>query len=184
MDSHFLISLRPAPTMTLLARIFVAGLLSCLVAAGAAVGTAGTASAAPAPPSAVSQATSRPAMAPGNYEKRVQHWVNVQRRRHDLGRLRFARCTDRTAERWSSHLARNNLFYHQSMQRLLTRCNARYAGETLGRGAIAPRRLVRMWMHSDGHRHVLMSSKARRIGIGAEPDAHGRWVIAANFMRF
>ncbi|HJR36919.1 MAG TPA: CAP domain-containing protein, partial [Nocardioidaceae bacterium] len=61
---------------------------------------------------------------------------------------------------------------------------AMYAGETLGRGAISPRRLVRMWMHSDGHRHVLLSRKSRRIGIGAVPDAYGRWVVAANFMRF
>jgi uncharacterized protein YkwD len=69
------------------------------------------------------------------------------------------------------------------MEDLLTRCDARYAGETLARGSVAPRRLVRMWMHSDGHRRVLMSSKARRIGIGASPDTQGRWVVAANFMR-
>ena len=63
-------------------------------------------------------------------------------------------------------------------------CNAVYAGETLGRGTITPRTLVRMWMRSDGHRAVLLNSKSRRIGVGATPDSSGRWVVAANFMRF
>jgi cysteine-rich secretory family protein len=62
--------------------------------------------------------------------------------------------------------------------------DAYYAGETLGRGAITPKTLVTMWMHSAPHRHVLMSKSPTRIGIGATPNAHGEWVVAANFMRF
>ena len=123
-------------------------------------------------------------MSPGDYEKRVQHWVNVVREGHGLPRLRVASCTDRVAERWNTHLAANDLFYHQSMEEILYRCDARYAGETLGRGAITPRVLVQMWMDSDGHRAVLMSPQARRIGVAAQPDAYGRWVTTADFMRF
>jgi uncharacterized protein YkwD len=174
MDTHPSGALRPA-------------LLSILVVAALALTTA-PASAAPAQSGASSKAVAMamrsPALAPSTYEKRVQRWINKERRQRNLAPLRFARCADRTAERWSGHLARNNAFHHQSMQRVLKRCNARYAGETLGRGAIWPKRLVRMWMESDGHRHVLLSPNARRIGIGAKPDVHGRWVTAANFVRF
>ena len=133
---------------------------------------------------ATNSSASSPAMSPRVYEKRVQHQVNVVRKAHGLPRLRVARCTDDVAERWNAHLAKNDLFYHQSMWDILDRCDARYAGETLGRGAITPRVLVQMWMHSEGHRAVLMSPLARRIGVAARPDAFGRWVTTADFMRF
>lgn len=125
-----------------------------------------------------------PAMSTTSYENDVQRWINVQRDKHGLRHLRVATCTDRVAERWGSYLAANDAFYHQSMDRLIEVCNARYAGETLGRGAISPRRLVRMWMNSPSHRKILLSKHPRRVGIGAYPDAYGQWVVAADFMRF
>ena len=62
-------------------------------------------------------------------------------------------------------------------------CGARYVGETLGRGAISPRALVGLWMHSTPHRRVLLSRSPRHIGVGATPDRHGAWVVTANLMR-
>ena len=123
-------------------------------------------------------------MRPGVYERRVQYWVNVQRRRHGLRRVHLETCTDRMAERWTTHLVRRNRFYHRSMWRIINRCDAYYAGETLGRGAIWPHRLVQMWMRSPGHRHILLSRKAHRIGVGSRVDRYGRWVTTANFTRF
>lgn len=117
------------------------------------------------------------------YEARVQKLINKRRTNNGLRRVRFIHCADGTAERWSRHLAANDLFYHQSMDVVLTKCDAVYAGETLGRGGMTPRRLVRMWMRSPGHRAVLLSRKARRIGVGATRDDQGRWVVAANFVR-
>ena len=70
------------------------------------------------------------------------------------------------------------------MSYVLNRCDARYAGETLGRGTMSPRRLVTMWMRSPAHRSVLLSRKSRRIGVGVAPDRYGRWVITANFVRY
>lgn len=124
------------------------------------------------------------ALAPSTYETRVQRWVNRRRANHHLPRVRISRCPDRTAERWSRHLAATGRFYHQSMRTVLRRCDARYAGETLGRGSMRPKRLVRMWMKSPGHRKILLSRKARRIGIGAEPVGRGGWVVTANFVRY
>lgn len=117
------------------------------------------------------------------YEYRVQQLVNERRAARGLPRLSLASCPESTAERWARYLAANNAFYHQSMTRVLNTCNATYAAENLGRGTMTPRRLVQMWMESPTHRAVMLSSKPRRIGIGAAIDGRGRWVIAANFIR-
>lgn len=137
----------------------------------------------PAPTASATTAVS-PAMAPDTYESRIEYWINRKRGRHGLPAVRLARCADLVAERWARYLADNDAFYHQSMTDVLNRCDASWAGETLGRGAVSPRRLVRAWMHSPEHRAILLSRKARRIGVGAAPDAFGRWVVAADFMRF
>jgi uncharacterized protein YkwD len=133
---------------------------------------------------AFAQVEESSAIAPSTYESAVQYWINGVRRDHGLAKLRIASCTDDVAERWSAHLAKTGGFYHQSMYDVLDRCDARYAGETLGRGGMTPRHLVQLWMESPAHRAVLLSDKSRRIGVGAERDAVGRWVVAANFMRF
>ena len=136
------------------------------------------------PASAVTAGTTVARMDSGTYEKRVQYHVNRVRRHRELRPLRLASCADQVAERWSRHLASTGRFYHQSMYRVLDACEATYAGETLGKGAITPRQLVRMWMHSPGHRAILVSHKPRRIGVGARLNTDGRWVTAASFMRF
>lgn len=118
------------------------------------------------------------------YETKVQKLINQRRANRGLVRLRLASCPEGTSKRWSQHLAATDSFYHQSMGTVLSKCDATYAGETLGRGTMSPRKLVRMWMQSPGHRAVLMSKKPRRIGIGATRDSSGRWVVAANFVRF
>lgn len=180
MDTQFLSAPRPARLRTISARLVASGLVCALAVAGIALGTT-TASVAAV---SVSASQSYPAMAPSTYERRVKRLINKRRERHNVRSVRFARCADGVAERWSSYLASNDLFYHQDMGDVLDRCNAMYAGETLGRGAISPRTLVRMWMQSPPHRRVLLNSASRRIGIGAKPDAYGRWVVAANFIRF
>lgn len=170
--------LRPAlkiVTTALVTTIAVAG-----VTAGPSSSTAAPAKAQVKPVAAVAVF---PAYSDTYYEQGVQYWVNVQRKRHGLKPLKFASCTDAVAENWSSVLASTNSFYHQSMTKLLARCHAYYAGETLGRGAITPKTLVSMWMKSPPHHHVLMSRSPTRIGIGATPNANGEWVVAANFMR-
>jgi uncharacterized protein YkwD len=116
------------------------------------------------------------------YESRLQAVINDRRAAHGLRPLRVDRCTDRIAERWGRHLARNGAFEHQSLSPLLRRCDARWAGETLAYGRVTPARMVRMWMHSPGHRAILLSRRATHVGIGAARDSRG-WVVAADFTR-
>jgi uncharacterized protein YkwD len=122
-------------------------------------------------------------MSSSTYESKVQYHVNQVRAARGLPKLRLESCTDGTAERWAKYLATSGEFYHQSMMKIINKCDAYYAGETLGRGAISPKTLVTMWMNSPAHKDVLLSKHARRIGVGAYVSG-GQWVTAANFTKF
>jgi uncharacterized protein YkwD len=141
-----------------------------------------SAQAVPAPVAKV--AAAQPQLSTDTYENRVRFWINQKRAAHGLKPLRHEACTDRVAERWGSFLAVNAKFVHQSMGDILDTCNARYAGETLAKGPVGPKQMVKLWMNSPGHRAILLSKSPRRIGIGAYPDATGTWVVAADFTRF
>jgi len=160
-------ALRPA------LRAFAAALAATL----ATFGLTAVSSPAQAAGSAVMQ------MSASTYESKVQYHVNQKRAARGLPKLRLESCTDGTAERWAKHLATSGEFYHQSMMTIINRCDAYYAGETLGRGAISPKTLVKMWMNSPAHKDVLLSKHARRIGVGAYVSG-GQWVTAANFTKF
>ena len=174
---NLVLVLRPAR------KLLTTALVTLVTAAGVTAAAPSTATAATPAVSLVATANVFPAYSSAYYEQGVQYWVNRVRKQHNLRSLSFARCTDSVAKNWSNVLATTNSFYHQSMTKLLYKCNAYYAGETLGKGAITPRTLVTMWMHSPPHRAVLMSRSPNRIGIGATPSASGEWVVAANFMK-
>jgi uncharacterized protein YkwD len=161
-------------------------LITGLLAVLAGLLALGLLSAVPATAATAAQTSTQTsaAAAADDYELRLLRRMNRVRVNHGLPRVRRAACAEQVAQRWSSHLAATNLFFHQSMGDLLDKCSATYAGETLGRGTMTPRRLVRMWLDSPPHRAVLLSDKPRRIGLGTTMDNSGRWVIAANFMRF
>jgi len=177
--------MNPACTLRPLRRVLAAAAVGVVALAGVTAGPSATTSAGAAHHGfSLAAVSARPAYSTSTYESQVQYYVNVERKRHGLAPLSLASCTDSAAERWSAYLAAHDAFYHQSMTALLKRCNARYAGETLAKGNITPRTLVTMWMNSPVHRHVMLSSSPRRIGVGAVPDSHGQWVVAANYMRF
>lgn len=173
---------RPRQTRRSGTRWLLALTSTAMVAAGLATTTA-PAQALPAPTAVQVTTTATTLSAADLYERRVRVLINRKRAARGLPRLRPAACPDGTALRWSRHLAATDTFYHQSMTTVLDTCNAQYAGETLGRGSMSPSRLVYLWMHSSGHRAVLLSTKSRRFGVGAVPYGTG-WVVAANFVRF
>ena len=123
-------------------------------------------------------------ISPDTYEARVISWINRERADRGLAPVRQHSCTDLYAERWSRYLGRNLEFFHQDLDPFFSQCNARYAGETLARGAVTPRAMVQLWMNSDGHRAILLSKNPRRIGVGAFLDSRGDWLVAADFTRF
>jgi uncharacterized protein YkwD len=123
-------------------------------------------------------------IAPDTFESRVIVWINRERTARGLVPVKAQSCTDYYAERWSRYLGRNLEFFHQQLDPFFDRCHATYAGETLARGAVTPQEMVQLWMHSDGHRAILLSRSPRRIGVGAFLDSRGDWLVAADFTRF
>ena len=121
---------------------------------------------------------------PDSYESRVITWINREREAHGLAPVKQQACTDYYAERWSRYLGRNLEFFHQDLDPFFSKCHATYAGETLARGAVSPKEIVNLWMHSDGHRAILLSKNPRRVGVGAYLDSRGDWLVAADFTRF
>ena len=162
-------------------RMLLALTSTAMLGAGLTVTSTAPAQAMPTKTATVQVATAL--SAPDLYERRVRVLINRKRIARGLPRLRPAACVNGTSLRWSRHLAATGGFYHQSMTDVLNTCQAQYAGETLGRGSMTPNRLVYLWMHSPGHRTVLLSPKSRRFGVGATRYGTG-WVVAANFVRF
>ena len=159
------------------ARRILVAVIAVLASTFAVVGT----TAAPADAASLSYIRS---ISPDTFESRVIANINREREARGLRKVRAHSCTDYYAERWGRYLSRNLEFFHQDLGNVIEGCNARYAGETLAKGPIGPRGIVRAWMNSDGHRAILLSSKPSRVGIGAYSDANGYWVVAADFSRF
>ena len=108
-------------------------------------------------------------------ERKVVKLVNKYRAKHGRPHLRVSRRLNRVADRHSRDMARHNFFAHSSRDgtaastRVRRSTRARAVGENLAflssrRGAA--RRVVNMWIRSDGHRAVMLSSSFRRIGVG------------------
>ena len=148
---------------------------------GAATASGRTPSVAPAPVHGKKSLDEIRAMSPDDYARSVLRVINQKRAARDLPAVKLNACTDKLAESWGSYLATNLEFYHQDLSPFFKRCDARYAGETLARGAVSPKEMVRLWMSSEGHRHILLSKYPNRIGLGAYLDSRGDWLVAADF---
>jgi uncharacterized protein YkwD len=157
---------------------------ACLVSGSTSGTTAGAAHDTEVSTSVRTTLVSGSTLSAPDFEKKVQRLVNVRRERHDRRPLTLAPCTDKVANRWSTHLAATETLVHQSMRKVLRTCDAAYAGETIGSGDLTPTLLVTMWMQSPTHRKILLSASPRRIGVGARQSAGGEWFVTANFMRF
>lgn len=164
-------------------RVATAAAVGAIAVSGLLVGGATATAATPDGPAA-QPAAAKPALSASGYETKVLAGINRVRHRHHLPSVTTAPCAVRVATRWSTHLAATDTFEHQSMQKLLKTCDARYVGEVLGRGSVSPNRLVRMWLDSPPHRHILLSRQPKRIGVGATLNGRGEWVVAGNFMTF
>ncbi len=106
--------------------------------------------------------------------------INKKRHRHGLKGVDSKHALRKAGKRHSKYMQRHNCFAHQcpGEKDLVGRINATsylpcncywQVGETLawaagGRGT--PSAIVRAWMHSAPHRHVLLDGRLRNVGIG------------------
>jgi uncharacterized protein YkwD len=116
-------------------------------------------------------------------ERAIVRAINRQRARHGLARLRSNRRLARAADFHSWEMLDADYFAHESRdgspfhQRVRRYVSYRAIGETLAMvgscGKRSPRRIVRMWMNSPGHRAILLSSSYRRVGLGKRTGDYG-----------
>ena len=109
-----------------------------------------------------------PAVASANSaELRLFERVNAVRASHGLKPLRFSRSLSSSADRYSNYMMSRDYFGHSS--RIHASSRWRTLGEVIEyhRGTRARvRNTVRSWMHSSGHRALLLSSRFRFGGAG------------------
>jgi uncharacterized protein YkwD len=110
--------------------------------------------------------------------------INRVRRAHHLRPVRLTAPLARVARRHSSLMLKYDALSHSSFDgssfstRLQRAGKRRQYGETLawapsGAG-VSARALLRLWMDSPPHRHVLMNGRLRRVGVGRVYGAMGR----------
>ncbi len=100
-------------------------------------------------------------------QKRMLDRVNAVRAHHGLKPLRFAKSLSQSAARYSHTMMSRDYFGHGS--RIHASRRFRSLGEILEihRGKrIGIGRALRQWMHSPGHRSVILSSHFRFAGAG------------------
>ena len=109
--------------------------------------------------------------------------INRVRRAHHLRPVRLTAPLARVARRHSSLMLKYDALSHSSFDgssfstRLQRAGKRRQYGETLawapnGAGVNA-KVLLKLWLHSAPHRHVLMNGKLRRVGVGRVYGAMG-----------
>ena len=137
---------------------------------------------------------SSPASAAPTYADRMESAVivatNHARVQRDRRAVRGNACVDRMAESWARHLAQTRSLTHRSLGRVLNQCNRSYVSENLAKYPVSSgmtatqvaQRTVRAWMRSAEHRHNLLSSRPRVIGLGVAKGG-GAWFVVQNFAR-
>jgi uncharacterized protein YkwD len=116
-------------------------------------------------------------------EAKVIYWINQYRAARGKAAISGGSCVDGFAESWATKLNSTGEFKHQSLTPIINQCGASWAGETIARGNITPKQIVDLWMDSDPHRAIIMSSKPTRIGVGIKANSSGTRTVVADLIR-
>jgi uncharacterized protein YkwD len=121
-------------------------------------------------------------------ELRIVGFINSQRARHGLHRVRPSWEIARAADEHSRAMRARRAIWHGAFaSRVRRQVYARRVGEVVGwlRPATRradPRRIVSMWMHSPGHRAILLDRRMRWVGVGrVTTGRRGLSFITADF---
>jgi uncharacterized protein YkwD len=106
--------------------------------------------------------------------------MNSVRARHHLPALRLSRALARAASAHSSTMARSGLMSHGAFQQRISHyVDSRYVGENLAWASrCSGHAIVRMWLRSAPHRHIMLSPGFRRAGVGISRASHYCFVTA------
>ena len=109
-------------------------------------------------------------------ERAVVRAINRARSHHGLRSLRTESRLARAADAHSQHMLATDSFAHGAfVQRVRSFVGYHRIGETIAMLARCnARRAVRMWLHSPGHRAVVLSPGYSRVGVGRRVGRLGR----------
>ncbi len=107
-------------------------------------------------------------------ERVVFNLLNDIRRDHKLPPFTFSAALRASAREHSSDMLARQYFEHDAPNetfdhRIRRHLNSSLVGENIawGTGRYAtPQGLVRLWMNSPAHRHIILTRELRRIGLG------------------
>lgn len=122
------------------------------------------------------------ALAP-SFESEVLRLTNVERQKRGLRPLAVAGCTERMSSRGARAMAKCDKLRHQSMRKVARACGTRYIGENIAMGRpLGAAQVVRLWMHSQGHRANILNPRFGHLGVGASQSTRsGRVFVVQNF---
>jgi uncharacterized protein YkwD len=106
--------------------------------------------------------------------------LNKQRRAHGLRKLKENRRLDRASQRHANDMSRRNYFAHGDFvgriqaAHYLRGARSYTLGENIAWGSwdlATPRRIVKGWMNSPGHRANILNGRFHEIGLGVARGA-------------
>jgi uncharacterized protein YkwD len=106
--------------------------------------------------------------------------MNSVRARHNLPALQASHALTRAASHHSSDMARSGEFTHGAFQQRISHyVNSRVVGENLAWASrCSGRTIVRMWLRSAPHRHIMLMRDFSRAGVGISRASHFCYVTA------
>ena len=128
----------------------------------------------------VSLAAVCPATASARDGSSILRAMNSVRARHHLPALHASRALSHAASAHSSQMARSGLMSHGAFaQRIGHYVDSHRVGETLAWASrCSGRTIVRMWLRSAPHRHIMLMRGFRRAGVGISRASHFCFVTA------
>ena len=121
-----------------------------------------------------------PAAASARSDTSILRVMNSVRARHHLPALGASRALVRAASEHSSDMARSGVLTHGAFAtRISHYVRSRMVGENLAAATrCSSRTIVRMWLNSAPHRHILLMRSFRRAGVGISRASHFCFVTA------
>jgi uncharacterized protein YkwD len=121
-----------------------------------------------------------PAAASARSGGSILRTMNSVRARHHLPALHASHALTRAASAHSSDMARSGSMSHGAFQQRISQyVNSREVGENLAWSSrCSSRTIVRMWLRSAPHRHIMLMRGFRRAGVGISRASHFCFVTA------
>jgi uncharacterized protein YkwD len=107
---------------------------------------------------------------------RMLHLLNGVRNRHELPTFRINRELSTKALRHSRRMAEaGDVFHTQDLYQAVRSYDPSCWGENVGQARYV-KMVLRLWMHSAGHRANILKRAYRRVGVGVAKSGGSAWV--------